>query len=105
MASMNPGKETIRRCTAQINSTLASNVDLVWFANCLFANSFITEIQQSSVHNTGVNNYSKASKLMESVMSQISITPSKYDEFLGILEGEPALEGLVVLLNNTYGKD
>ena len=38
-------------------------------------------------------------------MSQISITPSKYDEFLGILEGEPALEGLVVLLNNTYGKD
>ena len=42
---------------------------------------------------------------MELVKSQVSITPSKYDEFLGILEEEPALEDLVKLLNKTYGKD
>ena len=105
MASVHPEKETLRKCNAEINKALAYNTDLVWFANRLFAKSFITAIQQSNVQNVGVGDYAKASKLMESVMAQVSITPSKYDEFLGILEEEAALDDLVKLLNSTYGKD
>ena len=104
MASISPEKETLRKCNAEINKALANNTDLVWFANCLFAKSFITDIQQSNVQNIGVGDYAKASKLMESVMAQVSITPSKYDQFLGILEEEPALDDLLKLLNSTYGK-
>lgn len=105
MASTSPEKETLRKCTAEINKALTYNTDLIWFANCLFAERFITDIQKSNVQSIGVGDYSKASKLMESVMAQVSITPSKYDEFLGILEEEPALDDLVKLLNKTYGKD
>ena len=105
MASISPEKETLRKCTAEINRALAYNTDLVWFANRLFAERFITDIQKSNVQSIGVGDYSKASKLMESVMAQVSITPSKYAEFLGILEEEPALDDLVKLLNKTYGKD
>ena len=104
MASIHPEKDTLQKCAAEINKALAYNTDLIWFANRLFAEKFITEIQRSNVGNVGVGDYSKASKLMESVMAQVSITPSKYDEFLGILEEEPALHDLVKLLNKTYGK-
>ena len=105
MASKCPERETLQKCTAEINRTLAYQTNLVWFANRLFAEKFITVSQQSNIQDIGIGDYSKASKLMELVKSQVSITPSKYDEFLGILEEEPALEDLVKLLNKTYGKD
>ena len=94
----------MQKCAAEINKALAYNTDLIWFADRLFAEKFITENQKSNVGSIGVGDYSKASKLMESVMAQVSITPSKYDKFLGILEEEPALHDLVKLLNKTYGK-
>ena len=104
MASIHPEKETLQKCAAEINKALAYTTNLIWFADRLFAKKFITGIQRSNVGNIGVGDYSKASKLMESVMVQVSITPSKYDEFRGILEEEPALHDLVKLLDKTYGE-
>ena len=105
MASISPEKDTLQKCAAEISRALAYETDLVWFANRLIAANFITHFLQRNLQDAGVGNYSRASKLMESVITQVSITPSKYGEFLHILEEEPPLHDLVKLLNKTYGKD
>ena len=102
MASLS--SETIRKCTAEINQALAYNVDLVWFANRLYAEGFITQDQQSKVNSTS-DKSTMANMLMNSVMSQVKITPSKYNDFIRILKEERALNFVVQRLEKTYGKD
>jgi len=104
MSSLSPEFQTVKRCSAQINDFLAGTGSFEWIANHLYAQGFITRIELSKVHSTGTDDYTKTSQLMQSVISQISINPEKFAEFISILQKEPAVESLVKLLGDTYGK-
>jgi len=104
MSSLSPEFLTVKRCSPQINEILAGTGSFEWIADHLFAKGFITRIELSKAHSTGTDNYTKTSQLMQSVISQISINPEKFAEFISILQEEPALEDLVKLLSDTYGK-
>lgn len=104
MSSLSPEFQTVKKCSPQINEILAGTGSFEWIADHLFAKGFITSIEQSKAHSTGTDNYTKTSQLMQSVISQISINPEKFAEFISILQEETALEHLVKLLGDTYGE-
>jgi len=104
MSSLSPEFKTVKRCSPQINEILAGTGSFKWIADHLFAKGFITRIELSKAHSTGTDDYTKTSHLMQCVISQISINPEKFAEFISILQEETALSDLVKLLGDTYGK-
>ena len=96
---------TVTELLPSINNLLATSGILPWFAQKLLSGAFIAAEKCTYItSNTGDDQHTKASSLMQSVMSQIELDANKYYRFVAILEEQPSFQNLVGQLSHTLGK-
>ena len=87
-----------------ICKAITNCADVVWFADRITEESFLTsQAKGSIIHNAGFSKYEKCSQLMSAVETQVEADPNKYHTFLSILQEEPAMQSIVMILSESYG--
>ena len=95
-----PEYETIKKHQPTLVEAIALN--LTELADRLFSGEFISETVRNEVFNTsGISDRQKAGKLVENIRHQIRVTPSKFQDFIGILNSDSSRSDLSDKLEET----
>lgn len=99
---MNYQALAIEKARAAMVDVVSSCTSVDWFGEQLVEKELISRELKAGVLQRQDNNKQKVSQLIDSVKAQVkhTHTPGKYESFLSILEGEPALSHLVQTLKD-----
>ena len=94
----------LQRNSCLICETIVNCADIVWFANRITEEVFLTSQAKSSIlRTTGISDFEKCSRLISAVETQVKVAPSKYFKFISILQEEPVMQSVVTVLSESYG--
>ena len=94
----------LQRNSCLICETIVNCADIVWFANRITEEVFLTSQAKSSIlRTTGISDFEKCSRLISAVETQVKVAPSKYSKFISILQEEPVMQSVVTVLSESYG--
>ena len=91
--AQNPEHMAIKKCIPQLVETLALN--LITISDELYAKSFITSSVYKEMRTPGVAHENRAGQLVENVLCQVKMKPTKFSEFIDVLNNEPSHSGIV----------
>ena len=94
----------LQRNSSLICEAIVNCVDIVWFANRITEEMFLTSQAKSSIlRTTGISDFEKCSRLISAVETQVKVAPKKYIKFINILQEEPVMQSVVTILSESYG--
>ena len=93
----------LRRNGSLICEMIVNCVGVVWFANRITEEMFLTTQAKSSIiHTAGISDLEKCSRLISAVETQVKVDSSKYLKFINILQEEPVMQSVVTTLSESY---
>ena len=98
---------TIDRNIGTISGAVSECCSIAWFADRLQEEGFITPNVHGDILDTrGISPYEKCSKLVRAVRAQACLDQSKFGIFVGILKQQRPLQGVVMVVEQSYqGKE
>ena len=103
-SSGSPEAVVLQRNSSLICEAIVNCADIVWFANRITEETFLTSQAKSSIlRTTGISDFEKCSRFISAVETQVKVDSSKYIIFINILQEEPVMRSVVTILSESYG--
>ena len=91
-----------RQCIPEINSTVANNVGLEWFATELLEAAIIADTVANKMVVLGISNLQKANVLTSAISSRLKSDPDSFLTVITIMKKEPAFAYVLEKLSKAY---